>query len=246
MNELITIATKALADFLTRTWKVESDDWWKKKVLDQLTEGQVRAVRERKAKTLHDLDLAALLRVFDRAWFDISVTHDLPRDGRGWVKELQGARNRWAHQSAQQLSLNDQYRDADTLGRLLGMIGAPASAVTAVEKVKATALVGLTDATHSQKSRDSDAGAPTKIATNGGARPKKPSKARKSLEIGAINKNGQVLVRATELPGTDHFQRIYVLKCRACGHSYGANGSDVWQRKCPECQGGRPGLDYNE
>jgi hypothetical protein len=27
-----------------------------------------------------------------------------------------------------------------------------------------------------------------------------------------------------------------------CGHRYGANGSDFHIRKCPNCQGGAPGL----
>jgi hypothetical protein len=27
-----------------------------------------------------------------------------------------------------------------------------------------------------------------------------------------------------------------------CGHVYGANGSDIWLRKCPYCQGGAEGL----
>jgi hypothetical protein len=27
-----------------------------------------------------------------------------------------------------------------------------------------------------------------------------------------------------------------------CGREYGANGSDIFQRKCPNCQGGTSGL----
>ena len=34
---------------------------------------------------------------------------------------------------------------------------------------------------------------------------------------------------------------IYVLSCGACQHEYGANGSDIWLRRCPACEGGRPG-----
>ena len=63
---------------------------------------------------------------------------------------------------------------------------------------------------------------------------------------GFINPNGQVVLRATGLPGTDHLQRIYVLLCTqpGCGHEYGANGSDIHGRRCPACQGGAPGLAY--
>ena len=56
------------------------------------------------------------------------------------------------------------------------------------------------------------------------------------------NRNGQVVVRPTHLAGTDHNQYVYVLRCGACGHEYGANGSDIFQRKCPNCQSGAPGL----
>jgi hypothetical protein len=59
---------------------------------------------------------------------------------------------------------------------------------------------------------------------------------------GFVNRNGQRVVRNTELRGTDHMQVVDVLACQHCGHEYGANSSDVWQRKCPACQDGRRGL----
>jgi hypothetical protein len=64
-----------------------------------------------------------------------------------------------------------------------------------------------------------------------------------TTQVGYTNRNRQTVLRATGLPGTDHLQYIYVLRCGDCGHEYGANGSDTHQRKCPECQGGLPGLD---
>ena len=66
----------------------------------------------------------------------------------------------------------------------------------------------------------------------------------KTTHPGYRNRNGQVVVRATALPGNDHMQRIYVLRCGKCNVEYGANGSDIFQRRCPECGGGRPGLEY--
>jgi hypothetical protein len=63
-----------------------------------------------------------------------------------------------------------------------------------------------------------------------------------TTEPGYRNRNGQVVIRATHLAGTDHYQYVYVLRCGDCGHEYGANGSDIFQRKCPNCQGGAPGL----
>jgi PHP family Zn ribbon phosphoesterase len=60
--------------------------------------------------------------------------------------------------------------------------------------------------------------------------------------IGFRNKNGQLVVRNTGKPGTDHLQYIYQLACSKCGHNYGANGADIHERKCPACQGGAPGF----
>ena len=63
-----------------------------------------------------------------------------------------------------------------------------------------------------------------------------------STASGYVNKNGQVTIRDTGVPGTDHFQRVYQIACSHCGQVYGANGSDIHERKCPGCQGGVEGL----
>jgi Zn finger protein HypA/HybF involved in hydrogenase expression len=56
------------------------------------------------------------------------------------------------------------------------------------------------------------------------------------------NRNRQIVVRPTPLASTDHNQYVYVLRCGDCGHEYGANGSDIFQRKCPNCQSSASGL----
>lgn len=65
-----------------------------------------------------------------------------------------------------------------------------------------------------------------------------------STREGFENRNGQVNLGCTEEPGTDHDQLIYRLQCKHCGVVYGANGSDIFQRKCPGCQDGAPGLTW--
>ena len=59
---------------------------------------------------------------------------------------------------------------------------------------------------------------------------------------GYINSNGQEVLRSTNRAGNDHMQKVYVLRCTKCRRDYGANGSDIHERKCPYCQGGRLGL----
>lgn len=67
---------------------------------------------------------------------------------------------------------------------------------------------------------------------------------RRTTEPGYTNRNGQLVVRATDLEGTDFGQKVYIMRCLACGHEYGANGSDIFQRRCPAHDGGRPGLKF--
>jgi len=50
---------------------------------------------------------------------------------------------------------------------------------------------------------------------------------------GFENKNGQVVLRRTSKMGTDHNQYVYILRCKHCNKEYGTNGSDIWERKCP-------------
>lgn len=67
---------------------------------------------------------------------------------------------------------------------------------------------------------------------------------KRTTEPGFVNRNGQVVARKTGLRGTDHGQSVYVLRCQSCGREYGANGSDIFQRRCPYHQGGARGLPY--
>ena len=70
------------------------------------------------------------------------------------------------------------------------------------------------------------------------------SSAGKTTKPGYVNKNGQMVLNATDLPGNDHNQVVYVMTCGSCGKRYGANGSDIWQRRCPACGGGAAGLAF--
>src|SRR5438067_2115967 len=58
---------------------------------------------------------------------------------------------------------------------------------------------------------------------------------------GYVNPRQQEVIRNTREPGSGRGHWIYELKCRECGHHYGANGNYIHSRKCPQCQGGQPG-----
>lgn len=62
---------------------------------------------------------------------------------------------------------------------------------------------------------------------------------------GYVNDNGQITVRDTGEKGTDFNARKFQVACSKCGYNYGANSTDLWQRKCPNCQGGMSGLSID-
>jgi rubredoxin len=65
-----------------------------------------------------------------------------------------------------------------------------------------------------------------------------------STQIGYANVNSQLCHGTLRVPGSDHMQYAYRLECSHCGYVYGANGADIAERRCPECQQGRPGIRY--
>ena len=65
-----------------------------------------------------------------------------------------------------------------------------------------------------------------------------------SLEIGYLNPHGQQCCGHCGVPGTDHGQYAYKTECTICGYVYGTNGSDMHERRCPECQKGAVGIKY--
>lgn len=62
----------------------------------------------------------------------------------------------------------------------------------------------------------------------------------KSTDTGFTNNNNQINKGRTGEIGSDHMQWFYAMRCGYCNFEYTANGSDIWERKCPKCQGGRP------
>ncbi len=144
MHELIRGATGELCTFLSNHLPALGERWWTTHVADRLSFQQQRTVEEHGLTKLEELDFAALLRILDQNWYEFSQALNLPREGRTWVRELQAVRNRWAHLSASPMPAEDLYRDADTLARVLDMLGAAPAFVAAVAAVKKDALSDMT------------------------------------------------------------------------------------------------------
>ena len=182
MNDLIRIGTTELARFLAAQLPKLSQDWWKKHVEDRLSFQQQRMVRERGLSTLDQLDFAALLRVLDQNWYELSQALNLPREGRNWVKELQTVRNKWAHLSAQTVAASEIYRDTDTLSRVLVMLGVEAASLELIESTKTDALAMMAKSQGMSASQ----GGPETASTDMPSEPAQSSASPNIFQVGEL------------------------------------------------------------
>jgi len=123
---------------------IGGEKWWDKSVIGKLSHQQQNRVQRGQVSKLEDLDLAALLRVFDKNWFEISDKANLPYEGRNLVKEVQQVRHRAFHQGAENPKLDDIYRDLDTLKRYLSMIDADSDLLEKLEGERRRLLEEMT------------------------------------------------------------------------------------------------------
>jgi superfamily II DNA or RNA helicase len=143
MNNLLHTFTDELRNLLNSWLPQLSADWWRHHVLGVLTYQQQERVKQSRIDNLSGLDLAALLRVIDQNWFELSSRFNWPKEGRNWLKEAQTIRNRWAHAAAAENDPHDTYRDADTLERLARMLGFDAAAQSQLAACKQQQLALL-------------------------------------------------------------------------------------------------------
>ena len=74
LDQALSNLSKYIAKFLEKEIpSIFGSDWWKKGVIDQLSEQQKKIINQQKIDSLIKLDIAALLRVFDKNWYSLSV-----------------------------------------------------------------------------------------------------------------------------------------------------------------------------
>lgn len=138
-------AAVQLAAFLEGVLPALFEDWWGQAVVPSLSFQQSRSLRQHNITDLRGLDLAALLRVLDRNWYQISNSRSLPSEARHFVKEMQTIRNRWAHASSEGFPVDDVYRDLDTLQRFMVVVGADEKLIQGLRATKAALLAAETE-----------------------------------------------------------------------------------------------------
>ena len=142
MSRVLHEVTKQLALFLDEVLPLLFDDWWEQAVVQSLSFQQRRVIKQGHIDSLSSLDLAALLRVLDENWYQISTKLDLTSESRHFAKEMRTIRNRWAHITSDECAVEDVYRDLDTLQRFASVIGADDELLQDVRSTKMSLLPG--------------------------------------------------------------------------------------------------------
>jgi hypothetical protein len=140
LNILLQKATEHISKYLERVLPSLFDNWWKDAVVDKLSFQQQRRVEQKGIVSLSSLDLAALLRVLDQNWYQISTKMNLSSESRHFVKEMQTIRNRWAHAGTEEFPIDDVYRDIDTLQRFVTVIEAEEVFIKEIRAAKTSLL----------------------------------------------------------------------------------------------------------
>lgn len=141
--DILNILTNQLIAVLKVSLPKISTDWWASLVIEKLTYQQKTFIRQHNPDSLDQLDLAALLRVVDQNWYELSQQINIDKAARNWLKEAQTIRNRWAHAPVGGLDTETRYRDMDTIERLLQAFGGNQSDMEILRNNKKSLLIKL-------------------------------------------------------------------------------------------------------
>ena len=97
LNEYLHEATKELCNWLEKMLPRVTENWWIECVLNNLSQSQRRFAEENGQTNLNQLDLAALLRIADKSWYDMRSFAYLPYAERQIIRDMSKVRNTWAH-----------------------------------------------------------------------------------------------------------------------------------------------------
>lgn len=143
LKEFLRTTASSLSRFLDEHLpEIGGSGWWQTHVLNLLSHGQRGQVHTKNISRIGALDLAALIRVFDRNWSELSYRCRLADELKTHIKELANIRNAISHEAAEQVAIapEDALRYLDTMLRVLRSIGGDAETLAAIEVARMTVM----------------------------------------------------------------------------------------------------------
>lgn len=115
INAMLHSTACSLALWLGNILPRVTESWWEDCVLSNLSYSQCEMARNKNFTKLSDFDLAALLRITNKSWYEMRTVAYLPTRERECVRNMMGVRNNWAH-------CGTELPDKDTIIHDLGII----------------------------------------------------------------------------------------------------------------------------
>lgn len=119
MNEFMFILNEKMVIWLENKLPKITNNWWEELVINNLSDLQREHVVNNNIHELKGLDLASLLRVFDRNWFVITSTIFVNNKERANIRKMQEVRNSWAHITHNDITKAKVIADIETIIELL-------------------------------------------------------------------------------------------------------------------------------
>lgn len=142
INKNLYRSTERLAAWLLRAFKKNSN-YWCDFVLTKLSDNQRMITTSKGLNELIDLDLAALLRIADRNWYELlRMYSDIGNTEREIVRAITGIRNRWAHCSAEPYPKEQILSDLYNLRDFFKIIGIDANSKTEIRNLIRSVIDG--------------------------------------------------------------------------------------------------------
>lgn len=123
VNTFLHEATLSLATWLENILPRVSPSWWEDCVMNSLSYSQREKAKNDHFTKLSDFDLAALLRIANKSWYDMRTIAFLPTEEREVVRDMIGVRNNWAHCSAELPGKDTIIGDLKTTIKLIQQTG---------------------------------------------------------------------------------------------------------------------------
>ena len=136
INEYLHQATGLLVSWLDGKLRKVCDDWWNECVLDRLSYRQREIAIEKGFKELSDFDLAAVLRIADKNWYDMRNFTYLPTSERECIRDMQSVRNNWAHCAGTLPGKDAIIHDIEVIIKFFEQMEAPQVDINQLEEFK--------------------------------------------------------------------------------------------------------------
>lgn len=97
INAFLHEASKTMLNWLNTLLPMVTDNWWDECVMPSLSFTQHEIAVEKGFSKLSDFDLAALLRIANKSWYDLQTVILLSSYERENIRKMISVRNNWAH-----------------------------------------------------------------------------------------------------------------------------------------------------